>query len=156
MATLEDYFFTKNTRYILWGVGAVIIALLIFHAGVVVGSHQSVRGRMVLQGSGTFGGFIPSEAYVESGHGAVGTIESVALPTFLLQTRDGAVQKIYASTSTIVTGKGASGISSIISGETVIVIGDPDDTDDQGYLDARIIHILPAPAPLQASSSNNL
>jgi hypothetical protein len=155
MATLEDYFFTKNTRYALWGAGAVIIALLIFHAGVVVGSHQRIHGRLVLQDTGAPGDFIPSETYVESGHGAVGTVESVTLPTFMLQARDGTMQKIYVSSSTIITG-GAHNTSALIGGQTVIVIGDPDDTDDQGYLEARIIHVLPSPALLQASSTNNL
>ncbi len=154
MTTLEDYFFTKNTRYIWWGVFAIIVALLIFHAGVVVGSHQNVRGRLVLRSADMLGGFIPSEAYVESGHGAVGTIESVTLPTFMLETRGGTAQKILVSTSTVITGGNATDMSALSSGQTVIVIGDPDDTDDQGYLEARMVHILPAPT--QASSSSNL
>ena len=37
---------------------------------------------------------------------------------------------------------------------SLLSIGDPDDTDDQGYLEARMVHILPAPT--QASSSSNL
>ena len=45
MATLEDYFFVKNTKWFLWGALALIVAALIFHAGVVVGSHNIMEGR---------------------------------------------------------------------------------------------------------------
>jgi len=150
---LEDYFFTKNTKWFLWGFCALIVALLIFHAGVVVGSHEPERGRMPdrtqVGTPGMLGGFMPTEGYLENGHGAVGTITALALPSFSLETRDGMVQKIYAGTSTVITG------GTLTSGETVIVVGEPEGSDDQGYLDARIVHILPAPpAPMpQASSS---
>ena len=40
MASLEEYMFTKNTKWILWGLGALVLAALIFHAGVVVGLHD--------------------------------------------------------------------------------------------------------------------
>src|SRR6185437_6953947 len=100
---LEDYFFSKNIRFVLWGAFAFIIAFLIFHAGVVVGSHQPMRGRMAFDtrvgpggfASGIVGGFMPKEGYVESGHGAVGTIATVTLPTFTLTSRGGETEKIY-------------------------------------------------------------
>ncbi len=150
---LEDYFFTKNTRWVLWGAFAIIVAPLIFHAGVVVGQHQPMRGRVAFDGApgqtgGMLGGIMPSRGFVEDGHGAVGTIATVTLPIFTMQNRDGLTQKIYAGTSTMVTGGASADRSALMSGEVVIVIGDPDDSDDDGYLDARIIHILPAsPAP---------
>jgi hypothetical protein len=145
---IEDYFFTKNTRWILWGAFAVIVALLIFHAGVVVGQHQPMRGRMnfasgapSMPDTGMLSGIMPRQGYVEDGHGAVGTIATVTLPTFTMQSRDGMEQKIYAGTSTVVTGGLAPDRSALKSGQVIIVVGDPDDTDD-GYLEARIIHIL--------------
>jgi hypothetical protein len=153
MATLEDYFFTKKTKWFLWGAFALILAALIFHAGVVVGSRQTVHGRLELRGPGMFG-FMPSEAYVEGGNGAVGTIKTLTLPTLTLETRDGTMQEVYVSTSTIIT-DGATHTSTLQAGEVVIVIGDPNDSDDQGILDARIIHVLPPP-PTQASSSISL
>ncbi len=142
---IEDYFFTKNTKWVLWGAVAILAALLIFHAGVVVGQQQPLRGRMVLTNGktsqGMLGGIMPRQGFVENGHGAVGTIATVTLPTFTLESRDGLNQTIYAGTSTTVTGGQTNDASALQSGEVVIVIGDPDDTDD-GYLDARIIHIL--------------
>ena len=40
MATFEDYLFTKNTKWFLWGGLLLVLGALIFHAGVVVGSHR--------------------------------------------------------------------------------------------------------------------
>lgn len=145
---IEDYFFTKNTRWVLWGAFTSIVALLIFHAGVVVGSHQHLRERPGANGApvGMLGGIMPPQGFVESGHGAVGTVASVTLPTFTLQTRDGMLEKVETGSSTVVTG-GSTGLASdLTSGEKVIIIGDPAEVDDQDDLDARIIHILPSPA----------
>ncbi len=153
---IEDYFFTKNTRWVLWGAFAVVLALLIFHAGVVVGQHDPMRGNMMyvngepaMPDGGMLGGIMPARGFVESGHGAVGTVTTVTPPTFVLQTRDGLTQTVYAGSSTVVTGPATdsrqpaypSSVELIKTGEFVIVIGDPNDTDD-GFLDARIIHIL--------------
>ena len=150
---IEDYFFTKNTKWVIWGTAAIIVGLLLFHAGVVVGQHEPMRGRMTFASNGQaqpapggmLGGFMPTRGFVEDGHGAVGTIATVTLPTFTMQNRDGLTQQIYAGTSTVVTGGTSADTSALKQGELIIVIGDPNDTDD-GYLDARIIHILPTPA----------
>jgi hypothetical protein len=153
---LEDYFFTKNTKWVLWGAFALIVAMLIFHAGVVVGSHQPTRGRMQIDGRGGPGsmggfvnGFMPRQGFVESGHGAVGTVATVTLPTFTLTNREGVEQKMYAGSTTVVTGGSVNNPSALQKGQFIIVVGDPNDTDDAGYLDARIIHILPSPPVLQ-------
>ena len=147
---LEDYLFTKNTRWIVWGTSGMLLAGLIFHAGVVVGSHQPRH--VPLQGAtGSPGGmmrtFMPREGFMESSHGAVGTIASVTLPTLSITTRGGAQQMIYAATGTVVTGGTSPDTSALKSGQFIIIIGDPNDTDDTGYLDARMIRILPAPQP---------
>ena len=146
---LEDYLFTKKTNWLIWGTSGVILTALIFHAGIVVGSHQNNRRASYQGASGDQGGmmqnFMPRQGYMESGHGAVGTIATVTLPTFIITTRDGAQQSIYAATGTVVTGGTAQGPSALTSGQFVVIIGDPDDSDDKGYLDARIIHILPPP-----------
>lgn len=150
---IEDYFFTKNTKWILWGALALILALLIFHAGVEVGQQQPRHSHASFNGlppqPGMLSGIMPQQDFVADGHGAVGTVATVTLPTFILTSRGGLDEEIYAGTSTVVTGGASADTSALKSGETVIVIGDPEDTDD-GYLDARIIHILPSSAPAPA------
>src|SRR5258708_11751135 len=100
LCMLEDYFFTKNTRWELWSTLGAVVVLFIFHAGVVTGQHQPTRGHVPKgpdehgQG-GVLDNFLPRQGYVENDHGAVGTIATVTLPTFILQSRDGLAQKIY-------------------------------------------------------------
>jgi len=144
---LEDYFFTKNTRYVLWGAFAVLVALLIFHAGVVIGEHEPrMHPGPGMQAAGPLGKFMPKEAFM-SGHGAVGEIATVTLPTFTLITRDNETQQVETGSSTSVEGGPTGTVSDLVRGETVIVIGDPQavDTDGQNDLDARIVKILPSP-----------
>jgi hypothetical protein len=145
---LEDYFFTKNTRWVLWGLFALVLAFLIFHAGVVVGEHQPMRGHFGPDGRapGPLGGFMPQEAFID-GHGAVGTVATVTLPMFTMTTRGGGAQTVETGSSTTVTGGQTGTTADLAHGETVVIIGDPKEADNDatGDLDARIIHILPAP-----------
>lgn len=148
---IEDYFFNKKTKWVLWGAFAFMLSLLVFHAGFVLGQHQPMHGRtgtingMPPQGmfDGQLYNLLPRQGFMENGHGAVGTIATITLPTFLLESRDGLTQTVYAGSSTMVTGGRVADTSALMRGEVVVVLGDPADTDD-GYLDARIIHILPA------------
>jgi hypothetical protein len=151
---LEDYFFTKKTKWILWGVLALCLAALIFHAGVVVGLHDRPTGR------GPGGGFeahIPFEGgtvalpqgFAPGGHGAFGTIASITLPAITLTTRDGVTLTVKVDEDTQIVGavpEGTSSPAALSVGDTIIVIGDPDDTNTNGAVDARLIRVLPAPA----------
>ena len=152
MATLEDYMFTKNTKWILWGLGALVLAALIFHAGVVVGSHDHGPGHNFDKGwfdaQIPFGaGTIPlPQGFIPGGHGALGTISSVALPAITVTTRDGVMLTVNVDSDTQIVGatpEGTSSPSSLAVGETIVVLGDPDDINSNGAIDARLIRILP-------------
>lgn len=145
---IEDYFFTKKTKWALWGVCTAILLFLIFEAGMAAGQHRPMRhspgkGPGTPGPGGILGSFMPEQGYIENGHGAVGTIATVTLPTFILQSRGGLEQVIHVGTSTVITGGSSNTGTALQSGEIVIVVGDPDDTDN-GHLEARIIHILPS------------
>ncbi|MGH7936598.1 MAG: hypothetical protein ACREF8_06285 [Chthoniobacterales bacterium] len=146
MSTFEDYLFTKNTKWVLWGLGALLLAGLIFHAGVVVGSHEPVRYRGDDEGFHPpfppFAGMTLPQGFIRGGYGAAGTITAVSLPTITIRTRDGATESIYVGTSTAVSGTSSSSPATLAPGEFVIVIGDPSDTDDN-LTDARFIHVVP-------------
>ncbi len=141
----EDHWFTKNLKLILWGLFAVILALLIFRAGTIVGYHDALRFHgLESRGSpeGPFGLPFSPEGGMP-GHGAVGTIESIALPELVLQTRDGTQVSVYVGTTTPVReGTSTVNVSSLKVGETIIVIGDPNDTDNDGDMDAGFIHVV--------------
>ncbi len=145
--TLEDYLFTKKTRYVIWGAAGFVVVLLAVHASMVVNSHRAEYGSDHKSGK-MFFAFVPSpgEAYIEGGHGAVGTVSNLTLPHFTLVTRGGMSQAVYAATGTVVTlGPGlATTTYALQNGLVVMIIGDPHDEDNR-YIEARIIRVLPPP-----------
>ena len=152
MATLEDYLFTKNTRWIIWGVLVLIFEALVFHAGVVAGSRNPLHNRPMPGGPGfeahiPFGGAVMlPEGFMPSGHGALGTISSIALPILTLTSRDGTTLNVEISSTTQVTG--LTGGADLVVGDTIIVLGDPKDTDERGEVDARLIRVLSMPSAI--------
>ena len=155
MASLEDYMFTKNTKWILWGLGALVLAALIFHAGVVVGLHdRGMPGRNFDKGGFDAhipfsGGILPlPQGFIPGGHGALGTISSIALPAITLTTRDNVTLTVNVDSDTQIVGaalEGTSSPASLAVGDTIVVLGDPDDISSSGAIDARLIRILPPP-----------
>lgn len=146
MATLEDYLFVKDTKWLVWGVMGIFVGALIFHAGVVVGSHSRL-----MQGRGPQGGFnvqfspigslTMPQGFVAGGHGALGTIETVSLPYFTVLSRNGSTLQIVVGSSTQINGAGG-GTSALTEGRTVIVIGDPRDAGTDGEIEAKLIRIV--------------
>lgn len=147
MATFEDHLFVKNTKWIIWGVVALVLALLIFRAGMVVGFHQALRshGLEHRPAAGPFG--LPFPGGTIPGHGVVGSIATITLPTLTIRTRDGMDEKIDIASTTILHGDAGVPLSpsDLKVGDIAIVIGDPNDTDDmsEGEIDARLIRIVP-------------
>jgi hypothetical protein len=169
MASLEDYMFTKNTKWILWGLAALVLGALIFHAGVVAGLHdRSAPGRNFDKGWFDAqipfgGGTLPlPQGFIPGGHGALGTISSIALPAITVTTRDGVMLTVNVDSDTQIVGaapEGTSSPSSLAVGDTIVVLGDPDDINSSGAVDARLIRILPplngAPPSGPAPSSSS-
>jgi hypothetical protein len=122
------------------GAAAIILGLLIFHAGLIVGFHDAQhRGK----------GFVPG------GHGAVGIITAIALPSVTLQTRDGGTTTILVASSTpILRASDELSPSALAVGDAVIVIGDPNDTDDAGAVDARLVRIMPEAPPMSTTTAD--
>lgn len=152
METLEDYLFTKNIKWVLWGAVGLTGAALIFHAGVVAGSHNTLtlkRGMPGIQSGGfeahiPFGGAVTMpQGFMPGGHGALGTISAIALPTLTLISRDGTTLRVEVSSSTQIAGAVGTTTGTLKVGDTIIVVGDPNDTDEKGEVDARLIRVLP-------------
>jgi hypothetical protein len=152
---LEDYFFTKRTKWVLWGLLALIVAALIFHAGVVVGLHD--RGmpghdfdKSWFDAQIPFGGGILPlpQGFIPGGHGAFGTIASITLPAVTLTTRDGVTLTVKVDEDTQIVGatpEGTSSPTALKVGDVIVVLGDPDDISSSSTVDARLIRILPPP-----------
>ena len=138
----ERYNVSRGATIALVGLAAIIVALLLFHAGVSFGERRALSRIRSLGGPSPLlqHGFIPE------GHGAVGTISAISLPTFTLQARDGDQETVTVGSSTIIRGTGALSAADLRVGDDIIVIGDPSESSET--ITARFIHILP-PTPAQ-------
>lgn len=148
MTTLEDYFFTKNTKWILWGIAALILAALIFHAGVVVGSYNRMPDHGLAMPEGAFEAHIPfggavelPRGFIPGAHGALGTITTTTPTMLTITSRDGTTLRVDISSATQVSG--ARSVAELVVGDTIIVIGDPSGALEDGEIDARLIRVLP-------------
>jgi hypothetical protein len=125
-------------------VGAVLVLLIIFQAGVYVGARKAsfeehegnAYFRAIGGEPGPFGKAISAE-------GAAGKVLSVALPTFVVADRDN-TEKVIAvgDGSDIRIFHDATSSGAIAPGQFVIVIGEP---DENGEIHASFIRILPPP-----------
>jgi hypothetical protein len=152
MKNFEDFISSKKVHWTAGVIGVLILALLIFHTGVVVGSHRDLfSGSPVRPGTdhgfrSPFlpGGFELPHGFIPNSHGAVGAIMAITLPSVTMQTREGTSQTILISTSTIIRSMSGADTKTLSVGNQIIVLGKP---DNQGRIDAKLIRILP-PAPI--------
>ncbi len=153
METFEDYIFVKDTKWFVWGAAALFIGALIFHAGVVVGSRNRLsldRTPGIMMGgfqaripfAGITGVALP-QGFIPGGHGALGTISTIALPHLTLTSRDGMTLYVEVSSTTQVSGAPGTTLSTLKVGDTILVVGDPAEMSEEGDIDARLIRVLP-------------
>lgn len=140
---LRDISHSHGTTIALVVGGELIVGLLIFHAGTAFGErHALSRMHMGRQLAPVLGmGFLP-HGFMPDEHGAVGTIMNITLPLLTLKTRDGREESVRIASSTQVRSTSADpSVDQLKVGQSVIVLGDPDDTAP-GDIDARLIRIL--------------
>jgi hypothetical protein len=127
--------------------------MLVFGVGIWVGErraefsfawaenyHRNFGG----PSTGMFGNF-PEQDFI-SGHGVFGRVLAVDGASFIMQGQDTAETTVVVGPQTmIVSSRGATNYASILSGSTVVVIGDP---DSQGRVQAKFIRILPSALPV--------
>ncbi len=140
-------FFSGRIHIVLAIVAAILLAALIFHAGVVVGSRGGFsRGAFGPRDEHRFRfspfGISFPRGFIENGHGAVGTVTDVSLPIFTVKTRGGTSQTVAVGTTTVLRSGGAPASTSTLRvGVPVVIIGEP---DGQGRLTAFLIRIINA------------
>jgi hypothetical protein len=132
---------TKGVTIALVTAGSIMVALLIFHAGVVTGQRQEFARMHMGRLPPPPPGFLP-HGFMPDGHGAVGTIIKLALPLVTMQTRDGRESVIRIASSTEVRDiTGNTSTDKLTTGESIIVIGEPDE-QTPGDIEARLIRII--------------
>jgi ferric-dicitrate binding protein FerR (iron transport regulator) len=138
---------SPNGRKIMTAICGAVLAALIFHAGVVVGSHRHYRGhggedRDFRPVPGLSSVRIPGgRGFIEGGHGIVGVVQNTNNGTLIVQLRNGSTQTVLLSGKTAVrTMNGTASSSELSAGDQVVVVGAPDHADDA--ISADLIRII--------------
>jgi hypothetical protein len=138
--TMQAPHISNGLKWALIVVAGLFVALLIFHAGVSLGERHALE-RSRPNGSSVFGPGMP-HSFMPEGHGAVGTIQAVSLPTLTLTERDGESETVVLTASTTVEeGPQMVAPASLTAGENIVVIGMPGANDDQ--IRAELVRVIP-------------
>jgi hypothetical protein len=148
---IRETLFSKGGRKIVLIVAVVLIGMLVFHMGVVVGSHRHFRGER----DGQFG-FRPApgmqkvympRGFIQDGHGVVGVVQDASASVLTVHMRDGSTATVHLSASTAVRDlDGDASTSAIMIGRAIIVLGTP---NDDGSISADLIRVVPSAAEPQ-------
>ncbi len=147
MKEFENIISSKKVRLTACVIGVIVLALLIFHAGVVFGSHRNSFGGPSGRPSMDRGfrppffpnGFELPRSFIPNSHGAVGSITAITLPTLTMETREGTSKTIFVGTSTMIQSTKDTDAKTLSVGNKIIVLGE---SDSQGRIDAKLIRIL--------------
>lgn len=150
MNILKEKFSSPHAHFVLFSIGAVVISLLIFHAGFVAGAHnrfplsqeQSRGWNFQAPGFGTV--HVP-HAFIMRGHGIVGIVQNISSSSLTIQTREGETQTVaLTSTTQFRNLDGSASSTALVKGLGVMVLGAP---DANGQISAEVIRIVPAGFP---------
>ena len=165
---MKEFFASKRFRIAIGSLGAVIVMLASFAAGVAVGFHKAKysyewgnnyernfvkgfasgrddgrsgsRGGM-MQGGGMMGGFgFSSGGDLRNAHGISGTILSVSGNAVVVTDRGGKENTVAIDGRTVIKdGRDTVSASSLTAGEQVVIVGNPGST---GVVNADLIRIV--------------
>lgn len=151
---IEKFSQSKKVRYTLIGICVLIIALVIFQAGVFVGARKASysygfgRGGHMMGGMGMMGF---DDRYLSNGHGAVGKIIRIDLPTFVVETPEN-TEKVVRIIATSTDSDDRTLIrqfreniepATLKVNDYVVVIGSPNASSE---IEAKLIRIMPTPS----------
>lgn len=147
MERVDEWVSSSTGHRIIVGVGIALIALMIFHAGVVFGSrrfrHPPQDRMWEFRGPGPINMRMPHD-FIEDGHGAIGEVTAVTPSSITIATPDGSTFQILRTDTTRIRSFDNDASSSVIeTGMHIMVLGKP---GDQG-LTADLIKILPDAPP---------
>ena len=148
---IKKFFESKLLLRILCGIGILIIALIIFYAGVTVGIYKASFGRAWAENYERNFGFGPDHPLLgadnfPNANGAIGKIIKIELPTIIVQDKNNTEKVILLSSDTHIE-KMANAIDSseLSVNDFIVVIGSP---NDQGQVEAKFIRVMPLGMPV--------
>jgi hypothetical protein len=158
-------FFEEKTRVsrkkILCAIGTVIVALVIFQAGIFVGYHKAAysygwgeryyktfgeRGERGMRGGREHSFGIMDAGRMgmslSNSHGTIGKIISVALPTIIIEDQDRIEKTVVLTNDTLLRSfRDEIRATDLKVGDSVVIIGAP---NEQAQIEARLIRIMPS------------
>lgn len=151
---IKDFAHTKTFTGILLAIGALIVILIIFQAGVFVGYKRAqFSGRFgdnyrqafgesrEGNGPGMMGGFFGGNLLND--HGAVGKIIKVSLPTIVVIGPDNIERVVLIDNNTqIVQFRQQIQPSDLKVDDSIVVIGEP---NNSSQIEAKLIRVMPTP-----------
>lgn len=150
---IKNFLQSAAAKRTILGIGAVVILLFVFQAGIFVGyfkaSHSLRAGDNFSRTFGDrgpgFGGKMPRFGMMDptNAHGTAGTIVSANLPTMIVSDRDGTEKTVLVSDKTDIRKfRDSIASSELKNGDFIVVIGSP---DEQGAIEAQLIRVMPTP-----------
>ena len=152
---------SKKTMRVLYSLGAIVLALFIFHAGVLVGFRKATF-------SYRFGDTYYHKAFGDRkesfrmgmrrnefsiGHGAAGKVVSLELPKITILGRDGVEKTVVIDNRTEIRQfRETATTTDIKIDDYAVVLGSP---NEQGEIQAKLIRLLPAPETTTSSSTQS-
>jgi hypothetical protein len=148
MEDIKKVFETKVAVKILYIIGIIIVAMIIFSAGISVGFHKASFGRTWGEHyNENFGmGKIGMTNYFPNAHGAAGKIIKIELPNIIVQDKDKTEKVVTIDADTkIQEGRADIETKDLHLDDFVVVIGEP---NSQGQILAKFIRVLPFDIPV--------
>ncbi len=140
----------KSYGRLLLTLAILLIAWIIFAAGIFVGYHKATFSRDwddmhqngMLDGNSALAPFMHNSDDVNP-HGAMGEIVSSHFPVIMIKGPQNAEQVVVISSTTMIRLlHGMASTSAIQTGQFAIVVGEP---DSKGEIQASFIRIVPPP-----------
>ncbi|MGC9599228.1 MAG: hypothetical protein ABSE18_02470 [Minisyncoccia bacterium] len=149
---MKDLLQSSKTRTILWILGAAIVVLLVFGAGVLVGYHGAFYvGRFGENYYRNFFGEFPPGRMV-NGHGVAGEVIDVASSTLSVRDADGDESSVVIMPATVIRESDQTvALSDVRVGNGVVVIGAP---NENGQIEAQFVRIFASSSSLPVPPSS--
>jgi hypothetical protein len=165
---IKKYFEEHKNKKFLCIIGIVIAVLVIFQAGVFVGYHKAAYsygwGERYYKTFGERGSreheyrgmmdFRHIGRGLSNSHGTIGKIISIALPTIIVEDQDRIEKTVLLTNDTMLRSfRDEIRAADLKVGDSVVIIGNP---NEQAEIEARLIRIMPsspASAPIGTTTS---
>ncbi len=146
----KEAFQSNRTKKLLWLLGVLVLLLLSFGAGMVLGYNRAIFAdrwgenyvRNFYGGRGGALVLINGRANMMDSHGVVGAIIDISSSTLAVKDRANNEGSVLVSDDTIIKrGQATINLADLTVGDNVAVIGNP---NGQGQIEARFIRVFPA------------